>query len=290
MNHREILYSSYTLVIERASQAWSGKNPQEVFDWCFSEEGSRLPQFHRGIILSNIMEAVGFHSPLAKEYLDKAYAKDGSIPDEVIFRWAMHDPSSAQEWVERMGNSSVEYKNVLLRVTALSDPAKAAGMIVSLPEEERARCILNVLIHTQDKEPAAALSFLLNVKPVSEITEFDLSCIRQWSSDSPDQAETWIQQLPSSSMKDTAIDLYVQGLGKGSLRGVDFIMGGIRHAPPYKEACTLIDLMENPEKKQKTLTLLFQNWKAKDPEEFLLWRKQAGNQGTFPSIGEGKKE
>lgn len=252
--------SSYLLT--EIARTWAMIDPETALNWCLSED-NKLHAY----VLEDFMKGIGYQSPLIKNYIDVILSRTGAVPDQIITDWAATDPESALNWINQIVSNKEKYKEALLTGMAKNDLNKATEMLMQLPENERHILITSISGNLPDAE--TALSWVFEIKPSSKINEIDLYPIRYWSYSRPEQVEEWLKNIPPSSARDLAIDLYIDNADD------------IRD---YETSLEVIGSMTDGAKKEQTLKAALQKWQRENPDFFNAWMDKSENSPLLQKI------
>lgn len=254
--NKELLNTNSGTILGYIAKNMAMQNPDKTLNWCFAFDGTE-----KNIALKYFMRGIGYKSEKTREYIEKIYHDRGALPSGLIADWAEADPDSALEWGKLNENSSPHYTESVIRGLVIgNDLKRATDLLLSIPEEERLRSMRFLSLHIQD--PEESLSFHLKVVPSSKIDAYYFQAMPSWAAKHPEDAERWINDLPTSPVKDLAINLYAEGVSEEQ---------------PYGSVLDLVESMEDAPKKESTINTLIQKWQKENPEQLNDWLKQSEN-------------
>lgn len=262
--------------IEIAIQAFANENPESLFQWSQSDAGKAMfnnsaqGHFLREITLSQLLLHIEPKSPLAQQCRDFFYQNYGSLPQKALMIWATQDPNGAESWLKTQPNANKNDFASLYAGWTMNDPNLVKQALNSLPDDKRENYINLIAYDLRDEN--LDLDFIIEHK--EQITEEDISRVRDWTRVSPEKAYEWIQSLESVPIKDQAINLYVQELISGSVPSYYQVPGALELNNPYLKSLETIRQINDDELRKSTEQIILEHWKSNKPFEFKQWKKK----------------
>ena len=239
-NNSTLLGYNALYISGKIARNWAIRAPDEALDWCFSIKDDMIGE---SLVLISFMRGLGFEDMRTRSYIDKIYAGKGFVPSQIITEWAADDPDAVVEWGKCIKEKNPYYTESVLAGVTRNDANKGKKMWSELSEDERSRFSDIIVDNMGDHHEA--LSWVVEVNPLSQIDEFSLSRVRNWAWESPDDAESWIRGLPSSGAKDIAIEFFVENVPRSQT---------------YETVMQLVNSVTFRKKKEELLKIVHQKW------------------------------
>lgn len=251
--------------VEEIAKNWASQSPEEAWNWCLSLDEKN----GGGLALTSFILALQQNSPnQVQEYIDKLYKARGTVSNLIIKNWAKCNPEDAMSWIVNQENRNF-YIQAAISGIFDTNLVMAEELLTDLPKTEKNFALMSIQSNLERSQgPDAALLWVSKQVPFEDLGRF-LSPVSSWASRNPVSAREWIEALPASPARDTAIEQYAQGIP-----GPEF----------FDEAVEFVNTVENAPHRQKTLQSTLEVWKMVYGEDFEKWKNKPGHSEELKSL------
>ena len=225
-------------------QSWASKFPQEAANYYAANTGD----FRMGSMMGGRGRG------------------GGSAASVIAMEWARQDSEGAMAWAKTLeGSDQSDAMKGIFRQAATDDPAKAAGMLSSITDDQARESAQNTIAREwggkdwdgakawiaglpsdqQEAATARALRGLADTDPASAAAEIDAlsegrdlkdtmqSIARKWGRDDPEASAQWVMQNGNEDARADSIGSVVSSwVGRDSVAALEFVNaqpeGGVR--------------------------------------------------------------
>ena len=245
---------------------WADDDGLAAVDWCANLPAGNLRDF----ALSKAMfKWADYFSQTAAEWL-VAHPDDLWLLPRVIARWGQHAPETATAWLDKNVNesSAQECRQAMVQEWAEYNPRVAlewASTALKGPSREVASSA--ALSQWASEYPQEALHFAARLADETERHNALASVFAAWCGQDLEDFSAWLKQQKPGIEKDIAIEQLADVLITTS------------PAAALSEVLT----MQAPDRRQRALTLHYQNWKLTEPLAAEAWLKLHPEAAKFMS-------
>jgi len=250
-----------TEAVSLISEAWARNNAKDALKWA-----SKLPD---GPLKETALRSIYFvwvHSDpvAASTTVQKLPSGDtkNALLINVAQSWAVTDPQCAMKWAQTLPVEAEKDLAVVIATESWADSdARAAVEFASKlnPSELRQRAVLVAIERWATEDPqqafekvAKSADLLLKEQGIARVLNF---CVPVC----PDAAKQWVEQLPSGSIRESAIGTYVEAASMW-----------------HPEAAARLALKTaDVVARQQRVEHCFRLWLTCDPESAREWLKEA---------------
>lgn len=252
--------------MEEIAQNWAIESPEEAWSWCLSLDDKGL---ERDSALRAFLQGLQQSSPdQVRSYIDKLYKETGEVSNLIIKNWAKFDPAETERWILASDNKEF-YLQAAIPGIAETNLKRAEELLAELSGSGKNFALHDIQRNLERSQgPDAALLWVSNQVPFEDLGRF-LSPVSSWASRNPVSAREWIEALPASPARDTAIEQYAQGIP-----GPEF----------FDEAVEFVNTVENAPQREKTLQSTLEVWKMVYGEDFEKWKNKPGHSEELKSL------
>jgi hypothetical protein len=204
------------MVLARMTAAWTLVDSASAMDWIVSSNAVSDPQ-----LVANVART------LAERDARGAAAFTHLLPPEarrmwiraVVARYGGQDPEGAADWVMQL-QSEPGYDTMfsqVVRQAAMTDPATAARMVLSAPDELQQSVAPEVASAWAALDLRGAAEWAANLdNPRSRAAAID-QVARSWAHRDPQSAQRWAALLPRGEIRDHALSSILDRLVRDNL-------------------------------------------------------------------------
>lgn len=257
--------TQYFFVIRDIVFCWAQQAPEEAWNWILEATKEEKRKNSMAGIFEEFITALEFEKVKTTSYINQFIAEAGyeEISTNLIQKWAEKDPESVWDWVKDT-NPPFFIRDKALTGIAKTDLDKATRLIAENIGEPEKRFALFADISSSylqdDKEKA--LSWVMDIVPLSHIGEKHLSPLVNYAETSPAEAIKWVRTLPDSPAKEEAVNLYARS---------------IPNSLYYDHAIDLIKELGDFSKQETIMRDVFEHWESVNPDGFILWKEKHNN-------------
>lgn len=234
--------------------SWSKKSPEEAFKWIHSLKDETINGqiiFRQSEVLTEFMSGIFDLNDhvLTMKYIREIQYQGEPISMSIIEEWGKRNPDEVVQWMvdSDMPMDSIQMVSAIQGIASKNLKMAEDLLLNFSPKQQQGLVSIiakDVLIPNQNAE--YALNWTIERIPLSEIEDYALSPLQEWSSNDPNGASDWIQKQPASAGKDLAIELYIKTLSDEFQRTPNM----------YPEVIKLVQSMSDSAKKELLLSKL----------------------------------
>lgn len=242
-------------ILGEVLETWGLDYGPEAANWVAKMDPGKL----RDLMMSKVMFRWGENYPkTASEWLVNNPDHNWLLP-RVIAKWAKYDQVAASSWLELLTNEDLatECKVALVAEWAQYNPRSAYDWIrVKLKDDTQALAINEVLQTWAQEYPKEALDWIKEAVPVPERIQALEIILQTWSMIDKEHFNSWLGQQNPGLEKDLGLEQMARML---------------INADP-EAAMKAARLISNPVRQQTVSSELFEQWKARAPDEAAKWK------------------
>jgi hypothetical protein len=245
---------------------WADDYGQNAAEWCANLPAGKLRDF---ALSKAVLKWADYFSQTAAEWL-VAHPDDLWLLPRVIARWGQHAPEAANAWLDKNVNesSAQESRQAMVQEWAEYNPRVALEWVATaLKGPSREVASSSALSQWASEYPQEALHFAARLADETERHNALASVFSAWCGQDLEDFSAWLKQQKPSIEKDIAIEQLADVLITTS------------PAAALSEVLT----MQAPDRRQRALTLHYQNWKLTEPLAAEAWLKLHPEAAKFMS-------